>query len=299
MIYEYAVSPFLFNYANNIAFLHEAFGVDHGRLISEYPRKKKWIQIARHLIEKTARDDVEKSQLKELLMALERRALYDRQGAHWSDEKSWLANVLDENARRAFRGILNHESVNDYKEVLTVADTWRASQWKSPPSISVPRTAASIVEAVMPLVRLSTTLILIGRNFEPVDARFSKVLVEFAEQLLRQTHQLKITQIKYVTTYESNKGAPRTINMFENECRSILSSIVPRGISVKFIIKVKKLLHDRFVLTNRGCIQLGIGLDADDGDVLLTRLSNDDFMSQLEGWNKQSCHEFDIHGTRN
>lgn len=298
MIYEYAVSPALFNSTDNIAFIHEAFGLDNGRLISEYPRKRKWIQLARHFIEKTAKDDYEKSQLKELLIALEKRALYDRQGAQWDENKNWLDNVLNENARRAFRGILNHQSATNDHSVMTVSSTWCSPNWKNPPSLSISRTAASIVSSVMPLISLSSTLILIDRNFEPNDARFSKVLIEFAEQLLRQTHQPKITQIKYVTTYESDKNLPRSFNIFESECKAHLESLIPRGISVKFIVKVKKLLHDRFILTNRGCIQLGIGLDEGDGNVLMTRLSNEDFLIQLDTWDKQCCHNFIIEGIR-
>jgi len=298
MIYEYAVSPAVFGDINNIAFLYEAFGIERGRFISEFPRKREWSKYARQFISKCARDQIERNALVELLIALERRALYERQRTHWDDQKKWIDNALFENEQRAFRGILNRDSVVDHKDVMTIGDTWRATQWKNPQSISVPRTAPNIVQAVMPLISLSTTLVLIDRNFEPMDARFSKVLIEFADQLLRQTHQPKIAQIKYVTTYESDKNTRRTINIFENECRTALTTFLPRGISVKFIIKVKKLLHDRFVLTNRGCIQLGIGLDEGDGDVLMNRLSNKDFEIQFDAWNKQYCHEFLIEGTR-
>lgn len=298
MIYEYAVSPALFGDIHNIAFLYEAFGIDRGRLISEFPRKREWSKYARHFISKCARDQIERNALIELLIAFERKALYERQRTHWDNQKNWIENALYENEQRAFRGILNHDPVDDQKGVMTIGNTWRATQWNNPQSISVSRTAPNLVQAAMPLISLSTTLVLIDRNFEPTDARFSKVLIEFANQILRQKHQPKITLIKYVTTYESDKNAPRTINMFESDCRTALTSSLPRGISVKFIIKVKKLLHDRFVLTDRGGLQLGIGLDEGEGNVLITRLSSEDYLSQFDVWNKQSCHEFLIEGNR-
>jgi hypothetical protein len=298
MINEYAVSPSLFNNLKDIAFLYGAFGVDHGRFISEYPRKRKWAELARYFIKQNARDDIEQKKLIELLITLTNRSLYQRQSAPWDAEKNWIDNVIDENDRRAFRGILNHESVADRKEVLTIEDTCLAPKWNNPPSISIPRTAVKMVRAALPLIHLSGTLVLIERNFESADGRFSKVLVEFAEQILQQAHQPKITQIKYVTTYESDRFSSRTKEKFKQECMKNLPRILPLGISVKFIVKAKKLLHDRFVLTDRGCIQFGIGLDEGDGDVLITRLSDEDFRKQWESWSRNSCHEFVIDGVR-
>jgi hypothetical protein len=294
MIYEYAVSPALFKNISNVAFLYEAFGIDHGRLISEYPRKRKWTQYARQFIKEHARDESEKNALLELLIALEKRALYERQSAIWDETKGWTDNTVDEHGRRPFRVILNHKP-SSQPDVTTIEDIWRVAPWRSPPSFSVTRVAHQMVDAVLPLIHLSTALVLIDRNFEPADARFSKVLIEFADRLLQQAHAPKICQIKYVTTYEGNN---RTFTQFENECRTILQSRLPMGITVKFVLKAKRLLHDRFVLTNRGCLNFGIGLDEGDGKVLVTRLSNDNFMAEWETWQQNSCHEFVIDGTR-
>jgi len=293
MIYEYAVSPALFKNISDVAFLYEAFGIDQGRLISEYPRKRKWTQVARQLISQHARDESERNALIELLIALEKRALYDRQSAIWDDNKGWTENAVDEHSRRQFRAILNHKPT-EQADVTTIADTWKVPQWKSPPSLSVTRSARQMVDAALPLIHLSKVLVLIDRNFEPADARFSKVLIEFARRLQEQAHAPKILQIKYVTTYESNN---RTIGQFESECKAILHTRIPAGISVKFIIKAKRLLHDRFVLTDRGCLQYGIGLDEGDGDVLVTRLSNDNFMDEWDKWEQNSCHNFVIEGS--
>ncbi|MCQ8105987.1 hypothetical protein NP590_17900 [Methylomonas sp. SURF-2] len=293
MIYEYAVSPALFKNISDVAFLYEAFGIDQGRLISEYPRKRKWTQYARELIKKHARDDSERNALIELLIALEKRALYERQSVIWDDNKKWIENAVDEHSRRPFRAILNHQPT-EQADVTTIADTWKVPQWKSPPSFSVSRNAKQMVDAASPLLHLSRVLVLIDRNFEPADARFSKVLIEFARRLQAQAHAPKILQIKYVTTYESNN---RTIGQFESECKSVLHTLLPTGISVKFFIKAKRLLHDRFVLTDRGCLQYGIGLDEGDGDVLVTRLSNDNFTDEWNKWEQNSCHNFVIEGS--
>jgi len=54
------------------------------------------------------------------------------------------------------------------------------------------------------------------------------------------------------------------------------------------------------VLTDRGCLQYGIGLDEGDGDVLVTRLSNDNFIDEWDKWIKweqSCCHKFLIEGS--
>ena len=300
MIYEYAVSPLLFSSLNDIAFIYSTFGVDQGRFISNYPRKAKitWIQVARHMIEKAAHDDIEKSRLIELLMTLDRRALYERQAERWDNQKNWVTNVIEENARREFRAIINDQPVDNHQVVSTIPETFSNSSWNNPQSISVPRIAKDIVNATFPLIQLSKMLVLIDRNFEPSEPRFVNVLVEFSKQLLLQGHQPKINQIKYVTTYETDKSNPRTLERFEHECQSYLPEKLPTNISVKFFIKPKALLHDRFVLTDRGCIQLGHGLDEGNEKVLITRLSHDDFIHQKDFWDKQSCREFVVNGTK-
>jgi hypothetical protein len=295
MIYEYAVSPALFKNITHVAFLYEAFGIDQGRLISEYPRKRKWTQYVRQIIKEHARDESEKNALIGLLMALDKRALYERQSAIWDENKDeWIENAVEEHARRPFRVILNHKP-SSQPDVTTIEDIWRVAPWKNPPSFSVPRQAGQMVDAALPLIHLSNALVLIDRNFNPKEGKFSKVLIEFAERLLQQAHGQKISQIKYVTAYDSND---QTTSQFECDCKSFLPSVLPVGISVKFILKTKRLLHDRFVLTNRGCLQFGIGLDEGDGDVLVTRLSNDNFMDHWETWEQKSCHNFVVEGKR-
>jgi hypothetical protein len=44
-------------------------------------------------------------------------------------------------------------------------------------------------------------------------------------------------------------------------------------------------------------LQYGIGLDEGDGDVLVTRLSIDNFMDEWNKWEQNSCHNFVIEGS--
>ncbi|NJM12240.1 MAG: hypothetical protein HC889_10475 [Synechococcaceae cyanobacterium SM1_2_3] len=209
-----------------------------------------------------------------------------------------LTNAIKEHHRRPFRGILNDKAAAGEQDIITIgASIHSHRKWKAPSTQSVPRRAVDMVESVADLINMSTSLILVDRNFDPSEGRFLSVLVAFADYLLKRTHQPKIRQIKFVTTYEDYK-TKETKERFEKRCREILPRKLPSGIEVKFHLKVKNLLHPRFVLTNIGCVLFDWGLDESDGEVLLSRLSEDDFKTQREQWNKQVIHEFTIFGLK-
>lgn len=164
--------------------------------------------------------------------------------------------------------------------------------WTCPGSAYVDRNASAMVQTVGPLLDLSTTVILIDRHFHPGDGTFVRVLCEVARRLLKNDSLQPVTQIKYVT---SNIKA--SVELMESACRTLLPSMLPRGIEVKFLVVAKELLHDRFVLTNLGAVQFGQGLDESTGlhegtgQVLVTRLGDTPFtrlMDQWKAWNGEN-----------
>lgn len=296
MIYEYAVSPQLFGNPANLMLLFQAFEVGSGRLISDYPRRK-WIQFVREFIKKSINEESERKAWIELLITLEKHTLFERQGPLWDDKISWISNAINEHHRRPFRGILNDKQIKNDPDIIPIGLSMLChNKWKTPSTRSVPRHATDIVQSVAELIDMSTTLVLVDRNFDPADGRFAKVLVAFAEYLLNvRTHQPQIKQIKFVTTYEHFN----TVSQFEKRCQEFLPRILPTGSEVKFYLKVKNLLHPRLVLTNKGCINFEFGLDEGNGEVIISRLSVDDFEKQWTQWEKQVVHAFTIFGLKN
>jgi hypothetical protein len=279
--------------------LFHAFEPGSGRYVSDYPRKK-WIQYVRAFIKQAVQEETERSAWIALLIALEKHALYERQGAVWDDAKgSWIANAIDEHLRRNFKGILNDVVVPGEPNVMAIGVAMHTNQnWKMPSSLSVPRRAPDIVQCVGGLLDMSTTLVLIDRNFVPSDGRFLKVLVAFADYLLASNHQPKITQIKYVTSHEKDRNLFNTTQQFESACKQFLPSALPQGIEVKFLLKVKQTLHKRLVMTERGSVLVEHGLDEGDGKVVLARLSEDVFSEEWASWKTPALHTFSIAGLR-
>lgn len=300
MIYEYAVSPHLFVNSANLNLLFHAFEAGSGRFISDYPRDK-WFQYVRAFIKQSIEEETEQRSWIELLIKLRNKdALLKRQGPLWDDQKDWITNAINEHHRRPFRGILNDKKTMSESDVIPIGVSMLShNRWLVPSTRSVPRRADDMVRSVADLIDMSTSLILVDRNFNPADGRFSKVLAAFADYLLNiRIHQPKIQQIKFVTTYEQDH-CNKTIFQFEKRCREFLPSILPNGIEVTFHLKVKNLLHARFVLTNKGGVNFEHGLDEGDGEVMLSRLSLEDFEKQWAQWDdKKVVYKFPVFGLK-
>lgn len=287
MMYEYAVSPALFDSEAHVAFLYEAFGLGSGRLISEYPHKK-WDRIVRAVINQNAIGDLQRHAWVEVLVALFKRARYERPGSRWTDEISWLDNAIVEHCRSGrpgFRGILVDGATGAHADVVALgAGISRHPCWPCPRDKFVPRSAEAIVKAVSPLLDLSTSVILIDRNFRPGDGAYVSVLEQFAKYLESNGALRPIRQISYVVS-----DINLAMDEMETQCGALIPANVPRGFVIKFVVLPKQLLHDRFVLTDVGAVQYGQGLDEAglyeaNGEVLVTRLGEESLGTLNAKW---------------
>jgi hypothetical protein len=292
MIYEYAVSPGLFCSDAHMAFLQAAFGIDQGRLISDFP-KRGWERLAREVIERSAPDEYEKRAWKEALIGLYRRAVFERRGSTYDDARSWLENALTEHTtigRPPFRGIVTNPGPQVHSDVITVGAAISAhARWACDSSCYVNRTAAALVTAMAPVLDLASLVVLIDRHFRADDGVFLNPLRAVAEYLASGSPRNRVAQIKYVC---SPAAIELTRAAFEARCRASIPQIIPRGMEVKFTIVPPVLLHDRFLLTNRAALQFGHGLDEATGlhegagQVLVTRLSAAPFAQRMDQWRR-------------
>ena len=275
MIFEYAISPSLFKCDTHIAFLAESLGMERGRLISDFP-KDQWERFALEFIKKHAQGDVQLKIWKEWLFSLrKRRAIVRRQGSCWNNSRSWSENVIAEHKRLRFRAIVDEKSNPVCAEVMQVGVPLAISPlWAAKGDCHVDRQAAAMIGEIQALLDISGTIILIDRNFS-VDGRFTNVLVQLANYVANGKKGPKVAQIKYVVSDAVYPTAEMT-----KRCTEMLSGLLPASISIKFLIKSRSKLHDRFVLTERGGLNFGTGLDEGNGQVLIKRLG-------YEAWAKE------------
>lgn len=275
MIYEFAVSPGLFDKEDRVAFLYQAFGMEAGRLISDFPRRM-WSRLAHEVIKRSAANDSEYKKWSTALEALEKRAFYRRQGALWNDDSSWIKNAVEEHQRRPFRGILHNDQCPEPAAIKFGIDMIGNTHWTCPGSCHKPRIAGEMVRAVAPMVELSRTLVLIDPWFWAADGRWQNVLLSFARHASETPMQHRINHIHYITRAGKQMSDQET----ERQFRLLLEPDLPAGMSVGLYLVLPALLHDRFVLTDQGGIQFGRGLDEGPGDVLITRLGDQTYQKE-------------------
>ena len=273
MYKEYAVEPTLIcSFDRFRAVIDGKCGWYHGRLIAEYPRSwKRLVYDACALCK-----DVEKKRIEERLQA--GSFLVKREGALPPENGPWISSALAEHARLCFSAVIadgtyhNHPDIHDGR-LITESDT----AWQVPSGI-VPRAVDDYVNAASLLLMNSSRILFIDPHFKPQERRFTdtlRALLEVAvaggykRSVLAQfeLHLLSVPPPK-------DTDAPREYSLrLRKLAESYLPKFVPTGQSLSVFIwgrredtrtgqAVGERFHNRYILTELGGINFGIGLDA-------------------------------------
>ena len=282
MIYEYAVEPSLFTTEEKACFILESFGRDNGRLVSEI-KKDHWVNLVRSAIRTSDNKPVAKHLLKEALKILTKnnRALYCRQ-QQVESESDWLSMTERANSAWPYRGILLEEYTGAELQYL-VRDIHLSgkSNWLTPTSQTVDREATVMVAAVGALFSNAREVILVDRNFRlenqhgsPV-GKYKNVLLEIVRFLTNKQYGPTVRKLVYHIGVEYYDAAN-----IQTQFNKYLKARFPIEFRLEFAIWPKNELHDRFILTDIGGIDCGIGLDeyagSSDRTVTFKRLSSTD-----------------------
>jgi hypothetical protein len=254
MLYEYALEPSLLTNWANVRFYLGKFGVENGRLISRYP--KCWARLVREGL--ASCPDYEKKRIIEALSQVKVRLLSRHH--EWDEAQPWLENAEQENAKRPFHAIIASSNPRSLPCVLLdddIDDTRRAPLWQAPRSQVIQRQPATIALAVRNLLRCSQTVLFVDGNFDPKISRFRLPLEECLLVLLdERTRRPTARVVQYHVGVEAH-----AVPGFTSLSQAYLPAHVPSGMSIEFVLWRPADLHNRYVLTDRGAIQFGEGLD--------------------------------------
>jgi hypothetical protein len=253
MLKEYALDPELLSNWKEFRYFIEKFGVQYGRVISQYPSK--WKKAVCEAIKNCP--DVEKKRIIERLSLLDNRTIVSRVN-EWNNSLDWLSNALQEHSKRPFHAIIAQQNVDNHKQVLTgdeVDDTHPLMQ--SPTTYTVSRKAEEMAISVRNLLRFSRKIIFIDPYFSGSSKRHHRPLEEFLN-IIKET--LIINPSKRVEL-EYHTNDLQIEKQFKEECEINLPSVIPVGLGLSIVRWNRKELHDRFILTNIGGVAFGIGLD--------------------------------------
>ncbi len=271
MVYEFAVSPMLCTNYQDLRFFLATFGREHGRLFSDIPRKK-WMKFARVAIKHSDNGQVEKKRLVAGIEKLTKKAIYCRNSVPVIGSEDWLDHAIAAHEDRPFEAIITDGYDGDDECILKNEHEFTENpRWNIPLDKMVERNPQSMITAIKPMLDCAREVILIDRNFDPEKFRWLQLIIGLADFFSKREFSPSINKINY---HMGNRLAPHHVELL---CKKNLSTSLPTGITVNFIFWPWEELHDRYILTDIGGMDFGIGLDIHDGsgpeNVKISRIS--------------------------
>jgi len=295
MIHEYAVDPNSLKSFNEIWQALEQFGVAHGRMLVQCP--KRWWAIVKENLQH-AEDTLAPAEYKSLeercFRLKEARKIIYRKNLKYDGEKSFVEALAREHAERPFRAVLQRNAVTASQiPVLSRFDLHDGNAlWKVSCSQPVPRTADALAAIVGPLIRISEDFLLVDPYFASKPQEYQSLV-----KMLQDAH----TAGKSLQRVEVHTGTKGTATFIRDKARTSLVQKLPKGIEIKVFQWTERdggeLLHDRFVLTDRGGIKSSVGWDTGkSGQTTEVSLMDDD--SYQLRWNQyqRETAAFDLVG---
>jgi len=259
MIYEFALDPQLLKTWNACQFLLSQFGNSKGRWISRYP--KSWKQLA--LAAAESAKEKEYLQIVEALSEIEPNLLPRFHG--FDKGMEWLPNAIDENRIRPFRAIIANENPEQLQFILCPDQlspivSKQKEPWRVPISMDVRRTASKLANCVAPLLRNCKRVLFVDPYFGNVMSRHLVALQEFLRCIASRDTQMAMPQTIEYHTGDSNKDT----NAFAREMEKSIRPYLPAATTLTIVRWREEELHNRYLLTDRGGVTFGTGLDIDE-----------------------------------
>ncbi len=268
MINEYAVEPAAVNNWQDFLHVYEDVGVEHGRLISRFP--KEWdSKVIESFKENPALRDIDRSRIVERLRSLKKNKMA-RLGRQYDPEKNWIKNVEAQQGQRPFQAVLTRNKEQNIQNCLNIDELEEAHPlWKVPKDKVVPRKAYELACCARLLLQISREIVIVDPHFDPDKSRFLETfshMVTFAfEQHAPNRLELHV----------EDKG--QDDNWWHEKCQKYLPNCLPVGFPVAVYRWRKKpdgdKPHARYVLTELGGIRYDYGLDEWEGDGQTTDVS--------------------------
>jgi hypothetical protein len=220
--------------------------------------------------------------------------LIGRPDHSWDENLSWIENSIREHRHIPFHAILARKSEAGCAEVLSDTDIGsRHPLWDLPVDKTVSRTPQDLANAVAPLLRMATRIIFVDYMLGFENARYRQSMAEFLRRAAVDRPNGPLALIEIVTTAG---GEP---DFFAATCRAELPRLIPAGMKIR-IWKVAQIpegiaLHNRYILTDRGGINFGWGLDRgrdqDEDDLVI--IGKDRFDTRWQQYSNLAGH-FDV-----
>jgi hypothetical protein len=287
MFYEYALDPAVLKDYPTVRYYVDLSGWYTGRFISQYPSD--W----RKRVYKGLRcGDIEKAKITFKLQKIKGKMI-PRPGAPYDDKSPWLENAIKEHSRVGlppFRLIIADQNSNSHNDVTMASDLdedteerWRTSD---PPTERDAAAYAAILD--LPL-KCANEVIFVDPYFNVSDPGFLNVFVELLKKIFCNSRRQAVPN---VGVHVKNRWIGKM--PISDHLRKNLWKYIPPGHVVRVwvwdeVADSGEKLHNRYILTNRGGVSFGIGLQENDsegggGSDDLARLREDQYRKRWQDY---------------
>jgi hypothetical protein len=264
MIYkEVAIEPAYLSNWDRVRLLVSQFGLDYGRLISDFPSDK-W----RFLVWRSCANclPVDRNKIVEYLNSSDAKLINNRRD--FREAKTWIENAKRENASlKPFHLVVTcdkHEGIPEFVQGDELHDN--GERWKPEMDEIIPRRADDMANIAKELLFRASEVAFIDPNYEP-DRSFNKPLQQFIAHAVQGGRPVRMEyHLKDDSSDEYFTG-----KLKEMLLRGWLR--LPQGYGIKFIRwksfnwPSRDKMHPRYIMTDLGGLSFDYGLDeGNDGE---------------------------------
>jgi hypothetical protein len=267
MIQEFAIDPDYFESIESLYKAAEGCSIHFGRVISEFPTQQ-WLTKVRSKLHSPTSFRQTQS-LEVILQNLATRGGLIDFKRPYASNLQWLENAAREHVREPFSAVISRTK-NTSNTIPIHGDelSMHAPPWEVSNDNRIPRTAADLVKAIRPLMAISNHLIFVDPHLTPDTSRYRNALKAYLAEAKSLHNQWR--RIEFHTWHpvkpdkdpsERSVGLQRRIT----ECKTYLPGCLPKSMPITIFVWDKHSggdeMHARYVLTDKGAIQIDSGLD--------------------------------------
>jgi hypothetical protein len=261
MIREFAVDPRAVANWHDFRYVVDQCGVEHGRLIAEFPDKWKR-EVYRAC--KGVCNDIQLARIVQKLSQIKSKLSQSRRA--FDSNVAWLPNAENAHLVRPFHAILARENPRAIPEVLIVENLGDDTPlWKIPRQVTIPRSAPDMAQVVAPILGHSSEVMFVEPNFDATEIRFQRPLQQFARSVVKSGRVFSRIELHLLAVDRLTR------DQFRGGCDYFIAPLLSTGLRLKFVRwrdfgawetgAGGRRMHPRFVLTDIGGMLFEWGLD--------------------------------------
>ena len=252
MFQEFAVDPgAIVRSDRDLVYVLEKFGMHQGRVISQFPGR--WKALAYEAAQRRHGGRVELTRITERLRRIREDVLLSLGRPGGESTAAWLQRASEEHARKPFSTIVG--------EVVPAEPPFVAlDQLDEDHACLAPNREWIVKRDAQSLAATCALHLQIAKHVKLVDPHFDLSLRRFRRPFEAMLHAAGTNRPRIDIFRNDKLGEDDAIERMDRSAAAAAS----RGFLVRLFLRPEALMHNRFVLTDRGGVRFGTGLDDND-----------------------------------